>query len=92
MDESRADAIVQALLQPDDAARKEQHRKRMAQARREADARLAAWSAMPGFALGAAVAYMTGNRIALGIIWGGILGAWAGRMIGVWRGRPRAAA
>ena len=90
MDKLQADAIAQALLQPDPKARDEIRRKRAAQARQEADRRLVALFAIPGFVIGAVVAHYSGYRFTKGVIWGGVVGAMIGWAI-VWLRRRRSA-
>lgn len=90
MDKLQADAIAQAILQPDLKAQDEIRRKRAAEAQREADRRLAALFAIPGFAIGAVVAHYSGYRFTKGMIWGGVAGAMIGWVI-VWLRRRQLA-
>lgn len=71
MDRHQADAIADAILQPDLA-----HRETLARRRAEENARLAGqrhvakWT-LTGSASGAAIALMIGQSIAEGVTWGG---------------------
>lgn len=90
MDKSQADAIARAMLEPDLKVQEELRQKRVAEDRSLADRRLVAWFSLPGFALGAAMAYFIGHRLASGAIWGGIAGSSVG-WAAVWWRRRRAA-
>jgi hypothetical protein len=90
MDRSQADAIAQAILQPDLKAQEEIRRKRAVEERSLADRRLVAWFSLPGFAIGAAMAYFTGHRFTNGIIWGGVAGGVIGWAVVWWRRRRSA--
>ncbi|AVQ05545.1 TPA: hypothetical protein HH295_19470 [Xanthomonas vasicola pv. zeae] len=78
MDQSQADAIAQAILQPDLEAREKIRRRRAAKDRAVADRRMVAWFSLSGFVMGAVVAHLAGYRFTDGIIWGGIAGGPAG--------------
>src|SRR3546814_14966589 len=85
MDKSQANAIAQAILQPDLNAQEDIRRKRTAKEQSLADRRLVAWFSLPCFAIGAAVAYFTENRFSTGILWGGLLGSAIGWTVVWWR-------
>jgi hypothetical protein len=87
MDKSQANAIAQAILEPDLKAQEEVRRKRAAHERSLADRRLVAWFSLPGFAIGAAVASFTGHRFTIGVILGGIAGSLIGWAVVWWRRR-----
>ncbi|MBK1690204.1 hypothetical protein [Rubrivivax gelatinosus] len=90
MDKQQADAIAQAILQPGLDEREKMRQKREARQRSLADRRLVAWVTMPGFAIGALVAYWTGHRFAEGVVWGGFAGSLVGWMLVWWRRRRSA--
>lgn len=90
MDKLQADAIAQAILQPDLKAREEIHRQRAAEASRVADRRFVALVSMPGFVIGAVVAHYSGHRFTEGVIWGGVAGAIIGWTV-IWLRRRRPA-
>lgn len=85
MDKLQADAIAQAILQPDLKAREDIRHRRATEERSLADRRLVAWFSLPGSALGAAVAYVIGSRFSYGVIWGGIMGGAIGWAVVWWR-------
>ncbi|AOL18166.1 hypothetical protein AB8807_20050 [Xanthomonas campestris pv. olitorii] len=78
MDKSQADAIAQAILQPDLEAQEQIRRRRAAEDQAVADRRMVAWFSLSGFVIGAVVAHLTGYRFTDGIIWGGIAGGAVG--------------
>ena len=81
MDKTQADAIAQAILQPDLLA---QQQIRLKRAREDADLALrrhAAVFALIGSGLGALVAHYLDYRFSLGIIWGGLGGALVGWLV-----------
>ena len=83
MDKSQAEAIAQALLQPERKAQEELRRKRSEHARWLLEKRKVAWLALAGFVAGAAVALFAGQRFAIG----GLSGAFIGAAIGwLWIG------
>lgn len=92
VDRSRANAIVQAMLQPDIQAQEQRRRKRAAEEQRAAVGRKIAWYSLPAMAIGAAVAhfYVYGHNFAHGIIWGGVAGGAIGQLV-IWRQRRRSA-
>ena len=91
MDKSQADAISRAVLEPDPKVQEELHRKRALEAQWLADRRQAAVFVLVGFAIGAAVAYFTGERFTAGGLWGGIAGGAVGWALVWWRKRGGAA-
>nr|WP_245149870.1 hypothetical protein [Xanthomonas axonopodis] len=78
MDKSQADAIAQALLQPDLEAQEKIRRRRAAEGQGVADRRMVAWFSLSGLVIGAVVAHLTGYRFTDGIMWGGIAGGAVG--------------
>ena len=84
MDKTQADAIAQAILEPDLRAQEEIRLKR---AREDADLarrRRVALFLLVGSSIGAVVAHYLGYRFTLGIIWGGITGSALGWVV-TWR-------
>ncbi|WP_349656787.1 hypothetical protein [Xanthomonas sp. 10-10] len=90
MDKSQADAIAQAIFEPEVKAQEETRRKRAEQDRSLADRRVVAWVSLPGFVIGAALAYFTGHRFSNGVIWGGVAGGAVGWAVVWWRRRRSA--
>ncbi len=78
MEKSQAEAIAQALLQPDLKAQDDLRRKRSSAAWWLVEKRKVAWLALVGFAVGVAVAVYTGQRFSLG----GLCGAFSGAAVG----------
>jgi hypothetical protein len=91
MDRNQADAIADAILEPDPASREAIARKRAAYQRSLAERRLVALFMLPGCATGAAAAYLAGMRFTEGVIWGGVAGGAIGWSLVIWR-RARAVA
>lgn len=89
MEDNRAEAITNAILQPDPRTREELRRKREAEDRNLFLARSTAAFVLVGYAVGAAAAGFAGEDFAAGGLWGGIGGAVAGRIIGSCRMRTR---
>lgn len=86
MDESQAEAIANAMLEPGRRAQEELRRKRLAEAANLAKRRKVAWFLLIGGLLGAGVALLTGHRLSEGIIWGGVPGAAVGWLfVTLWR-------
>lgn len=81
MEKTQADAIAQAILEPDLRAQEEVRAKRAAEALQLARKRRVAWFALAGSGVGAAVAYFSGDRLSLGVIWGGLAGSAVGWFI-----------
>ena len=91
MDKTQADAIAQAILEPDVRAQEEIHRKRAAEAIQLAQTRKIVWLSLAGFGIGIIAAYFTGMHFAKGALGGGIAGTVLGRLF-IWlRNRPHAA-
>jgi|26BtaG_2_1085354.scaffolds.fasta_scaffold04760_6 hypothetical protein len=85
MEESRADAIARAILQPDLKAREELRRKRAKEASWLVEKRKVAWLALIGFAVGAAAAIYGGERFTNGALWGFLSGGAIGWLWIGWR-------
>ena len=91
MDKRQAEAIAQAILSPGREAQEALLIKRAREAWWHAEKRKVAWLILVGFAVGAAIAYYSGDRFTVGGLWGAISGgaigwAWVG-----WRNRRHAA-
>ena len=78
MDKSQADAVAQAMLQPNITAEEVIQGKKIVASRRLAEQRFVARLGLLGCTLGATVAYFAGLRFALGIICGGVASLIAG--------------
>lgn len=91
VEKKQADAIVQAILEPDLRGREELRRKREAEARGLRISRFVAAFVLVGFAIGALIAYSTGERFTNGGLWGSAFGAVVGRTVAAWRDRRRTA-
>lgn len=87
MDKTQADAIAQAILQPDLEAQEEIRRKRVAEERTLADRRVVARLSLFGIAIGGAAACFAGGRLMDGVIWGGLTGGVIGWAVVWWRRR-----
>lgn len=89
MDRTQADAVSGAILEPhlraQDARSEEIRAKRAAEAALQARKRIAAWLALAGMAIGAAIAHYSGVRFVAGLMWGGLAGAALGMLL-VWLG------
>lgn len=85
MNKSQAEAIAQAVLEPDRKAQEETLRKRAAEERSLATRRRVAWFVLAGGAIGAVVALLNDVRFSQGILWGGIAGAAIGWVVVAWR-------
>lgn len=84
MDRTQADAIVQALMEPDLRAQAEIRRKRAAEAAQLARSRRVAGCALVGCGIGAAVIHFGSGGISTGVVWGGVIGAAIGWLV-TWR-------
>ena len=84
MDKSQAEAIAQAILDPDVKAQEEVRRKRAAEGRRLAERHKVVWFVLAGGAFGAVVAYFSGHPFTKGIVWGGSAAAFAGWLFVTW--------
>jgi hypothetical protein len=91
MDKTQADAIAQAILQPDREAQEKIRRKRAAQERTLAGRRSVAKISLLGIVIGGTAVYFAGGRVIDGIIWGGLAGGVIGWAAVWWRGRRSAA-
>ncbi|WP_081770136.1 hypothetical protein [Luteimonas huabeiensis] len=90
MNKTQAEAITQAILEPDVRAQEDIQRRRAAEALSVARRRQVALLMLIGCAIGGVTAHFLGVRFTLGIIWGGIAGSAFGWFV-VWlRSRPRA--
>lgn len=78
MDKKQAEAVAQAVLDPDRRAQEEVRRRQAVRAAQLARQRRAAWFALAGIVAGIAVSYFADTGFAQGIIWGGIVGALVG--------------
>lgn len=72
MDESRADAIARAILQPSAEVQAHVQRQREAEAQSLAERRRVAWCVLAGMPVGACMAWAMGHRVSEGALWGGI--------------------
>lgn len=91
MDKNQADAIAQAILQPDRHAQEVLKQKRAGDAWWLREKRKVAWLTLLGLAIGTAVAIYVGERFTIGGLWGSVTGAAAGWIwIGVRRFRRAA--
>jgi hypothetical protein len=84
MEKTQADAVAQALLEPDLRAQQELRNKRAVESAQLARKRRVAWLALAGAGIGAAVAYFSGFHFSIGVIWGGFAGSAVGWLI-TWR-------
>ena len=75
MEKAHADAIAQAILEPDLRVQEEVRRKRAKKAANLLRKRRVAWIVLIGSAIGAAIAYSSGIHFSLGVIWGGVAGS-----------------
>ena len=91
MEKKQAEAIVQAILEPELRGREELRRKREAEARGLRSSRFVAAFVLVGFAIGALIAYVSGERFTNGALWGSAFGAVVGRAVAAWRDRRRTA-
>ena len=91
MEKQQAEAIAQAILEPDLSVQAELRRKKEAKERSLAVRRVIATFVLLGFAIGAATALAFGERFTVGGLWGGIGGAAVGWAVGAWRDRRAAA-
>ena len=81
MDKTQADAIAQAILEPELRARKEVLRKRAAKSVELARKRRVAWFSLVGACVGSVIAYYGGIRFSLGVIYGGLAGSAVGWLV-----------
>jgi hypothetical protein len=85
MDRTQADAIAQAMLEPDLKAQEEVRRKRAQETAKIAAQRRHAGFIVVGYAVGAAVGYFAFGRI----VFSGLIGAFAGMLASALVGRLR---
>jgi hypothetical protein len=78
MDKSQAEAIVEAILEPNVHAQEEVQKNRAAAAKLHAAKRRVAWFSLAGFGLGAVVAHFISVPLVAGALWGGLAGSAAG--------------
>lgn len=71
MQQTHADAIARAILEPDPAARAAIQRKRDAEAQQRVESRRLAWLVLLAMPVGALVAHATGHDFASGALYGG---------------------
>lgn len=81
MDKTQADAIAQAILEPDLRVQEELRNKRALESAHQARMRRVAWFALAGCGIGAAIAHFGGVRVSLGVIWGGLAGSAIGWLV-----------
>jgi hypothetical protein len=81
MDKTQADAIAQAILEPELRAREEILHKRAAKAAELARKRRIAWFSLIGACIGSAIAYYGGFRFSLGVIYGALTGSAVGWLV-----------
>jgi len=91
VEKKQAEAIVQAILEPDARSQEELRRRRETEARGLTIGRFVAAFVLLGFVIGALIAYVSGERFTSGGLWGAIFGAVVGRAVAAWRDRRRAA-
>ena len=81
MEKKQAESIAQAILEPDLQTQEEIRRKHAVKAAQLARKRQVAWYTLGGAAVGAAIAYFTGTRFSMGIIFGGLAGSAVGWLV-----------
>jgi hypothetical protein len=81
MEKTQADAIAQAILEPDLRAQEELRNKRAVESAQLARKRRIAWLTLAGAGIGAAVAYFSDVHFPIGVIWGGLAGSAVGWLI-----------
>ena len=81
MDKTQADAIAQAILEPDLLAQEELRKKQALKSAQHARKRKVAWLTLAGAGIGAACAYFVGTRFSVGVIWGGLAGSAIGWLV-----------
>ena len=84
MEKNQAEAIVEALLQPDTRAQEEIRKKRAIEQAYLARKRRVAVFMLIGSAIGEGIAYSLGQRLGEGVVWGGIAGSIVGWTV-TWR-------
>lgn len=83
MDRKQAQAIVQAILEPDLKAQDALVHKRAEEAAKLTQLRRRAWLGLAGFAIGAAIGHFAFGRVS----YGGLIGLFVGMLVGVLVGR-----
>ena len=78
MEKHQAEAIAQAILQPDKQAQEEIQKKRALERAYLARKRRVAVFMLVGSAIGVGVAYLLDHRLSGGVVWGGIAGSIVG--------------
>jgi len=81
MEKTQADAIAQAILEPNLRAQEELRNKRAVESAQLARKRRVAWLTLSGAGIGATVAYFSGAHFSVGVIWGGLAGSAVGWLI-----------
>jgi len=81
MDARQAEAVINAIMEPDLHAQREREQKRQAWKRALARRRRMAGIALVGFAAGAGLAPLAGGPVIQSAIWGSLAGAWLGWMV-----------
>ena len=87
MEESHAEAIARAILQPDLEAREKLRRKKAKEAWWLVEKRKVAWLALIGCAVGAAIAIYAGEHFIDGALWGSLSGGAVGWLWIGWHNR-----
>ena len=90
MDKSRAEAIAQAILEPDLKVQAELRHKRGMEAQRLSEGRKRAGFALVAMPLGAGIAHFTGHHFSSGALYGGAVGAALGWLVSARRRRRNA--
>ena len=81
MEKTQADAVAQAILEPDLRHQEELREKRALETAQLARQRRVAGFALAGSAIGAAIAYFLGERFTFGVICGGFAGSALGWLV-----------
>ena len=81
MEKTQADAIAQAIMEPELRVQEETRRKRALESAQLAQKRRVAWFSLIGAGVGAAIAHYGGFRFSLGVIYGGLAGSAVGWLI-----------
>ena len=81
MEKTQAEAIVQAIMEPEFRVQEETRRKRALESAQLAQKRRVAWFSLVGAALGAAIAYYGGFRFSFGVLYGGLAGSAVGWLV-----------
>lgn len=72
MDKAHTDAVAQPNIEPSIQSQDDVFRKKVVELESLVRRRRVAWFAIAGIALGASFAYLNGNPLTLGILWGGV--------------------